>query len=121
MRKPAKFFIGSSSTSGLSFVQGVSVVGTVFTTSRAAAGIAATGIGAGAVTWSAVAATLGLLGAVLAIGAAIFILLLSEDKWITWMRDIPLNKERKGQKPIHKDLQETLQELINAQSPLQST
>lgn len=101
----------------LSRAQAASALGTTFTILGTGAAI----IGVESAAWAAAAATLGLVGAVLAIGAAIFILLLSEDKWITWMRDIPLNKERKGQKPIHKDLQETLQELINAQSALQST
>jgi hypothetical protein len=106
---------------GIAAWQGASVLGTVFTIGGTAAGIVATGMGAGAAIWSAIAVTLGLVGAVLAVGAAIFILVLSEDQWITWLRDIPLNKERKGKKPIHKDLQQTLQELSNAQSALQPT
>lgn len=106
---------------GIAAWQGLSVLGTVFTIGGAAAGIVATGMGTGAVIWSAIAATLGLLGAVLAIGAAIFILVLYEDQWVTWLRDIPLNKERRGEKPIHKNLQETLQELANAQRSLQPT
>lgn len=105
----------------LSLAQAVSAVGTVFTIGGTAAGVLAAGMGTGAVIWSAVAATLGLLGAVLAIGAAIFILMLSEDQWVTWLHDIPLNKERRGKEPIHKDLQETLQTLTNAQSALQPT
>jgi len=44
---------------------------------------------------------------------------LSEDKWITWLRDIPLNKQRKGKKPMHDNLRETLQDLANAQKELQ--
>jgi hypothetical protein len=45
---------------------------------------------------------------------------LSEDRWITWLRDIPLNKDRKGKRPIHENLQDTLQELANARSELQA-
>ena len=59
------------------------------------------------------------MGAALAIGSTIFVLLLSEDKWITWLRDIPLNKQRKGKKPMHDNLRETLQDLANAQKELQ--
>lgn len=104
----------------LFLAQTASALGTAFTITGTGAAIFATSIGAGASAWAAAAATLGLLGAVFTIGATVAILLLSEDKWITWLRDIPLNKERKGQKPVHEDLAETLQELSNAQGALQS-
>jgi hypothetical protein len=77
-------------------------------------------LGAGSAAWATAAVVLGLVGAVVVIVATIAILLLSEDKWITWLRDIPLNKNRKGQKPVHGNLQETLQELSNVQAELQS-
>jgi hypothetical protein len=35
---------------------------------------------------------------------------------LNWLRDNPLNKQRKGQKPIHDNLQDTLQQLANAQA-----
>ncbi|MEJ1129899.1 T6SS effector BTH_I2691 family protein [Variovorax sp. CCNWLW225] len=95
--------------------QVASAAGTVFTI----VGTGAAVLGVGSAAWATAAVVLGLVGAVLVIGATIAILFLSEEKWITWLRDIPLNKERKGQKPIHNDLQETLQELSNVQAELQ--
>jgi hypothetical protein len=65
---------------------------------------------------AATAATLGLIGAALTLVAVVAIILLKEDEWLTWLRDNPLNKERKGQKPIHDDLKDTLQKLANAQA-----
>ncbi|MEZ2298762.1 T6SS effector BTH_I2691 family protein [Variovorax sp. RCC_210] len=102
----------------LSRAQAASVIGTIFTIASTGAGVIAVGMGAGAALWCSVAVILGLLGAVLAVGSAIFVLLLSEDKWLTWLRDIPLNKQRKGRKPVHENLQDTLQELANAKSEL---
>lgn len=104
---------------GLAAFQVASAVGTLFTIAGTAAAVFAVGTGAGAAGWAIAATVFGLIGAVLVIGAAIAILLLSEDSWITWLRDIPLNKDRKGQKPIHDNLQETLQTLSNVQAELQ--
>ncbi|QSI33459.1 hypothetical protein GNX71_29390 [Variovorax sp. RKNM96] len=103
----------------ISRAQAASVIGTIFTIGSAGAGIFAAGMGASAAAWGIAAAVLGLVGAVLAISSTIFVLLLSEDKWITWLRDIPLNKKRRGKKPIHSNLQETLQEHANAKRDLQ--
>ncbi|MDQ0014380.1 hypothetical protein J2W23_002771 [Variovorax boronicumulans] len=99
----------------LSRAQTASVIGTVLTVLGTGAAI----FGVEGIAWAAAAATLGLMGAALAIGSTIFVLLLSEDKWITWLRDIPLNKQRKGKKPMHDNLRETLQDLANAQKELQ--
>ena len=52
---------------------------------------------------------------VLAVVALIAIWILSEDEWVTWLRDNPLNLKRKGLKPVHDNLQDTLQQLANAQ------
>ena len=104
---------------GLAAFQVASAVGTLFTIAGTAAGAFAVGAGAGAAGWAIAAAVFGLVGAVLVIGAAIAILLLSEDSWIAWLRDIPLNKDRSGKKPIHENLQETLQTLSNVQAELQ--
>ncbi|MCR6479851.1 hypothetical protein NU688_27095 [Variovorax sp. ZS18.2.2] len=103
-------------SSGLFAAQVASVAGTIFTILGTGAAI----FGVESSAWAAAAATLGLAGAVLAIGSTIFVLLLSEEKWITWLRDIPLNKQRKGKKPIHDNLRDTLQEFANAKSELQS-
>ena len=67
-------------------------------------------------TWSTAAATLGLIGAVLVLGAFVAVSILHEDEWLTWLQDNPLNITRKGQKPIHTNLQSTLQQLANAQA-----
>lgn len=106
-------------SNSLLLAQLASVAGTVFTVFGTGSSIFAAGIGAGAAAWGVAAAALGLLGAALVIGSTIFALLLSEERWITWLRDIPLNKERKGRQPIHESLQDTLQELANARKELQ--
>lgn len=104
-------------SSGLFAAQVASVAGTIFTLLGTGAAI----FGVESSAWAAAAATLGLAGAVLAIGSTIFVLLLSEDKWIAWLRDIPLNKRRKGKKPVHDSLRHTLQEFANAKIELQSS
>jgi hypothetical protein len=111
---------GQRGQRGLATAQAASAAGTVLTVFGAGASIFAAGIGTGAAAWGIAAAILGLVGAVLAIGSTIFVLLLSEDRWITWLRDIPLNKDRKGKRPIHENLQDTLQELANARSEQQA-
>ena len=65
---------------------------------------------------AAAGCVIALLGAVLTMGAVVAILLLKEKEWMDWLKDIPLNKKRKGLKPIHKSLQETLQRYANAQA-----
>ena len=89
-----------------------SVAGTVFTV--VSTGVAVFAIGNASLL--AVAAVLGLIGAVLTVVAVIAVLLLKEDDWITWLRDNPLSLKRKGKKPIHNNLGDTLQKLANAQS-----
>lgn len=94
--------------------QMASAVGTVFTAGGFLAGTIALGAApATAGAWAATAALLGVVGAVLVIGSIAVLMVLSEDEWITWLRDIPLNKARKNQKPIHDDLQETLQKFAS--------
>jgi hypothetical protein len=110
---------GQRGQRGLAISQAASAFGAIFTIGGAGAAIFEAGIGAGAAAWGITAAILGLVGAVLSIGGTIFVLLLSEEKWITWLRDIPLNKKRKGEKPIHDNLRDTLQDLANAQRELQ--
>ncbi|QUP55809.1 MULTISPECIES: hypothetical protein [Ralstonia solanacearum species complex] len=94
--------------------QAASVVGTIFTI----AGTGAAAIGFGNAFWMGAAALLGLVGAVLTIASVVAVLILSEDEWVAWLRDNPLNKERKARKPVHDDLKETLQKLSNAQAAL---
>jgi hypothetical protein len=110
---------GQRGQRGLAIAQAASAFGAIFTIGSAGAAIFAAGIGASAAAWGIAAAILGLVGAVLGIGGTIFVLLLSEDRWITWLRDIPLNKKRKGEKPMHDSLRDTLQDLVNAQKELQ--
>ena len=89
-----------------------SVAGTVFTV--IGTGVAVFSIGNSALI--AMAAVLGLIGAVLTAAAVIAVLILKEDDWITWLRDNPLSLSRKGKKPIHGNMGDTLQKLENAQS-----
>ncbi len=98
----------------LSRAQAASAIGTVLTVLGTGAAL----FGFESAAWAGAAAVLGLAGAVLAAGSTVFLLLLSEDKWITWLRDIPLNKQRKARKPIHNNLQDTLQDLANARNEL---
>lgn len=93
----------------LGSAQLVSALGAVFTV--VGTGVAALSTGA----WATVAAVLGVVGVVLAVVALIAIWILSEDEWVTWLRDNPLNLKRKGLKPVHDNLQDTLQQLANAQ------
>lgn len=67
---------------------------------------------------AALAANLGFVGAVLAIVAIVVVFLLSEPDWVNWLIDIPLRNARKGSSANHKNLQETLQSLANAQAGL---
>lgn len=100
----------------LARAQMAGAIGTVF--AIASTLMVATGavLGISATTWAAVAATFGLVGAALVVISAIAVYLLKEDEWQTWLRDNPLNKERKGEKPIHESLRDTLQKLANAQA-----
>lgn len=66
----------------------------------------------------ALAAALGLIGAALTVTAIVAIFILSEPDWINWLTDNPLNIKRKGKSPNHKNLQETMQNLANAQAAL---
>ncbi len=68
-----------------------SVAGTVFTV--IGTGVAVFSIGNSALI--AMAAVLGLIGAVLTAAAVIAVLILKEDDWITWLRDNPLSLSRK--------------------------
>ena len=95
----------------LGVVQMAAAVGTIFT-------IFGVGGAAFGVISPAVAAALGLIGGALAVIAIVAVLLLSEPEWVDWLTDSPLNKKRKGQVPIHKNLQDSLQKLANAQAAI---
>lgn len=98
----------------LATAQLAGVTATIFTVIGISAGVYATGVGGSAALWGGVAATLGLIGAALAVVSVVAVLLLKEDDWIVWLRDIPLSLERKGEKPIHENLLETQKKLANA-------
>jgi hypothetical protein len=60
-----------------------------------------------------------LLGAVLIVGSIVAIAFIKPDDWEVWLCDNPLNKLRKkGEDPIHKNLQDTLQAQANAVAAL---
>lgn len=110
---------------GLMLAQIVSAVGTLFTIAGSGASIvalmtggAAAGISAG---WAAAAAVFGLIGAVVAGVAIVAIWALSDEPWVNWLQDNPLNKLRNKDRksPIHDNLKDTLQQLANAQAELQ--
>ncbi|WP_341889775.1 T6SS effector BTH_I2691 family protein [Variovorax sp. YR752] len=100
----------------LAIAQWASVAGAAF--SITATGMVATGalFGISAATWAAAACVLGLIGAVFALAVVVAIMFLKDEEWVDWLKDIPLNKKRRGQKPVHKNLQETMQKLVNAQA-----
>jgi len=97
------------------------VVGTIFTVAGIYAGIASlsAATAAGAAAWATAATVLGLVGAVIAVGVIVAIMILKEEEWVYWLKDNPLNKERKGQPPIHDNLMDTLQKLANVKAELQ--
>ncbi|MBO9651181.1 MAG: hypothetical protein J7605_21970 [Variovorax sp.] len=100
----------------LSAAQWGGVFGAAFTIT--ATGMAATGaiLGIPVATWAMVACVFGMVGAALTLIAVVAFIFLQDAEWVDWLKDNPLNKKRKGQKPIHKNLQETLQRLANAQA-----
>lgn len=112
---------------GLMLAQIASVAGSLFTIIGSASSIAALmtgGAAAGVSTgWAAAAAVFGLIGAVLAVAAIIAIWALSDEPWVNWLQDNPLNKLRnKARKePIHDNLKDTLQQLANAKAELQAS
>jgi len=57
---------------------------------------------------------MGLVGTYLVLVAVSGIYWLKQKDWVYWLQDNPLSKKRKGQLPIHKTLEETLQKLSNA-------
>lgn len=101
---------------GLRNAQWASVAGAAF--SITATGMTATGalFGISAATWATTACILGLVGAAFTVTAVVAIMFLKEEEWKDWLKDIPLNKMRRGQKPGHENLKETLQKLANAQA-----
>ena len=58
---------------------------------------------------------------VLAGVALVAIFFLKDEEWLNWLRDNPLNKERRREKkaPVHDNLKETLQALANVRAELQ--
>jgi hypothetical protein len=101
---------------GLATAQFASAIGSAFAISSTAMVISGAMFGVSASAWAVAAATLGLIGAVLTVAAVIAIWILKEDEWKNWLVDNPLNLERRGQKPIHKNLKDTLQQLSNAKA-----
>ncbi|KAF1022022.1 MAG: hypothetical protein GAK30_01362 [Paracidovorax wautersii] len=115
---------------GMSLAQSASALGTAFTV----AGSIGAMFALPGTFWAVVAAGLGVLGAVLVIGALIAMWIFSEEDWVTWLREIPLSKNRKEKisvdaktgepiygkprKPGHADLQTTLQKLADAQAAI---
>jgi hypothetical protein len=101
---------------GLRNAQWASVAGAAF--SITATGMAATGavLGISAATWAMTACILGLVGAAFTVIAVVAIMFLKDEEWVDWLKDIPLNKKRRGKKPVHENLKETLQKLVNAQA-----
>lgn len=99
---------------GLGAFQLAGAFGTAFTIAGVGLGVFALGQGATATLLTGIAATLGLIGAALAIVSVAGVLLLKEDEWIVWLRDIPLSRKRKGEKPIHENLSETQNKLASA-------
>lgn len=101
---------------GLARAQLASVAGTAF--SITATGMAATGalFGISAATWAMTACILGLVGAAFTVIAVVALIFLKDEAWVDWLKDNPLNKNRKGKKPLHENLMDTLQKLVNAQA-----
>ena len=102
----------------LAIAQYASVAGAAFTISATLAGIASIGGEAtmmlSAATWGTIACALGLVGAVVTLGAVIGMWIFYVPKWKEWLQDMPLNKKNTGKKPGFENLQETLQKLANA-------
>jgi hypothetical protein len=100
----------------LEAAQWASVAGATF--SIAATGMVATGalFGISAATWAMTACILGLVGAVVTVAAVAAIIFLKDEEWVDWLKDNPLNIKRRGKKPVHESLKETLQKLANAEA-----
>lgn len=98
---------------GLATAQVASIAGTIFTIGATA--VVAFDVSVFGVTAAALGAVLGLIGAVLVVGALIAIALFKEEEWVNWLTDCPLNKSKK---PNHDNLQETLQKFANVQAEL---
>ncbi|CAN5738252.1 hypothetical protein BH11PSE13_BH11PSE13_04380 [soil metagenome] len=102
----------------LSAAQAASAAGAAFTITAAYAAIAALSAETtwmiSAATWATIGCVMGLVGAILLIGAALAIWVLSIPQWKEWLQDIPLNKQNKGKKPRFENLKETQQKLANA-------
>ncbi|CAA2099295.1 T6SS effector BTH_I2691 family protein [Variovorax paradoxus] len=98
----------------LARAQWASVTGTAFTITSTL--MMATGalFGISTATWALIAAALGFAGAVITLAAVVAIIWVKEEEWASWLRDNPLNKSQKGNPPIHRNLQQTLQQLSNA-------
>ncbi|RQO53778.1 hypothetical protein DBV14_13425 [Variovorax sp. KBW07] len=107
---------GQRGNYALAAAQSASVAGAAF--SITATGMAATGalFGISAATWAMTACILGLVGAAFTVIAVVAIMFLKDEEWKDWLKDIPLNKKRRGKKPVHENLKETLQKLANAQA-----
>lgn len=64
------------------------------------------------------AAVLNIVAAVLIIAGFALTLAFSQDKWIDWLQDCPLNRERAGKEPLHHNLRETLECFVAARAEL---
>jgi hypothetical protein len=110
---------------GLALAQYASVAGTAF--AIAGIGVAAFDVSLFGLASGTLAATLGLLGAVLTLGAIVAIggiawlgiAGLKGEPWVDWLKDGPLSKTiNPPQHPIHKNLGDTMQMLSNAKAAL---
>ncbi len=100
----------------LSIAQWSSVFGTAFTVGSTVMIATGTAFGFSVTAW---AALFGLVGAVLIVVAVVGVAMLRPVEWTTWLKDNPLSLlPRKGGKPGHENLRETLQRLANAQKSL---
>ena len=88
----------------------VGAAGTAFTIT--ATGLAAFGVGS-----AMTVAFFGFFGAALALGSAAYVMWFKEKEWVNWLIDNPLNKQRANDaKPLHENLQDTLQKLANVKA-----
>lgn len=95
----------------LAAAQWASAVGTIFAIT--ATGMAAVGVGS-----ALVVSIVGIVGATLTMVSVIAIWSLKEEDWVNWLIDIPLNERNRGKKPLHKNLQQSMQQFVNAKAAM---
>lgn len=106
----------SRGNTGLARAQVTAAIGSVFVITSTLMAVTGPLLIISPLAWTLAAAILGFVGATMTLAAAVAILLLKEDEWILWLRDNPLNRSRKGKPPVHQSLQDTLQQLSNAEA-----